>query len=79
MFFSTKHEERYFSLLDRKHIKEKAFNLHPDQHHDIYDVLKHHKLIYLNCQIQPVAKELVLEFYANAYRPPSEDIVWSVK
>lgn len=37
-------------------------------------MLKHHKLTYLNSQIQLVAKDLVLEFYANAYRPPSEDV-----
>lgn len=70
-FTSTKHEERYFSLLDRKIIKERAFNLHPD----IHVILKKHKLTYLNSQIQPVAKELMLEFYANFYRPLTEDTV----
>ncbi|KAI5428235.1 hypothetical protein KIW84_033293 [Lathyrus oleraceus] len=56
-----------------KIIKERAFNLHPDQHHDIHAVLKHHKLTYLNSQIQPAIKDLVLEFYANSYRPSFED------
>lgn len=54
------------SLLDMKFIKERAFNIHPDQHHDIHVVLKNYKRTYLNSQIQPVAKEMVLELYANA-------------
>ncbi|KAI5419549.1 hypothetical protein KIW84_043638 [Lathyrus oleraceus] len=36
-------------------------------------MLKKHKLTYLNTLIHPVAKNLVLEFYTNAYKPPSED------
>lgn len=56
-----------------KIIKEITFNLHPEQHSNNHDVLKCHKLTYLNNQIQPMAKEMVLEFYLNAYRPPSKD------
>lgn len=73
-FISVEHEERYFSLLDRKIIDERPFNLHPDQQLNIYVVLKKHKLTYLNSQIHHVDKELVLEFYANAYIPSTEDI-----
>ena len=67
MLFSAEHEGRYMSLLDKKIVEERDVNLHSDQHHEIHVVLKQHKLTYLNSQIQPVAKELVLEFYANAY------------
>lgn len=75
MFISTEHKERYFSLLDRKIIEERAFNLHPDQYHDIHVILKQNKLTYLNSQIQSVAKEMVLEFYASAYTSPYKDTV----
>ncbi|KAI5396082.1 hypothetical protein KIW84_062324 [Lathyrus oleraceus] len=63
--FSAEHAERIMSFLYRKIIEERAFNLHLDQHHDIHDILKKHKLTYLNNHIQPLAKELVLEFYAS--------------
>lgn len=35
--------------------------------------MKKHNLNYLNSQIQLVSKELVLEFYANAYRLHTKD------
>lgn len=35
-------------------------------------MLRKHKLTYLNQKIQPVVQELVLEFYANAYRAPGD-------
>lgn len=61
--------------MERKIIEDKAFNMHPDEHPNIHNILKKHKLTYLNSQIHPVAKELVLEFYVNAYRPFSGDTV----
>lgn len=54
-FISVEHQERYFSLLDKKIIEDKAFNQHPGEHSDIYRTLKKHKLTYLSSQIQPVA------------------------
>ncbi|KAI5443179.1 hypothetical protein KIW84_012009 [Lathyrus oleraceus] len=47
--------------------------MHPDENPNIHDILKKHKINYLNSQIQPVAMELVLELYANTYRPLTED------
>lgn len=70
-FTSAEQQERYFPLLDRNIIEQRAFNLHPDQHPEIHVIMTKHKLTYLNSHIQPVAKELVLEFYVNAYRPPT--------
>ena len=61
-------------MLDRKIIEKRAFELHLYEHPDIHVVIKKHKLIYLNSQIQQVAKELVLECYANSYRPPPKDV-----
>lgn len=72
-FTSTEHEERYYSLMNRKIIEERAFDMHPDKHHEIHSILKKHKLTYLNRKIQLMAKELVLDLYGNAYRPLSED------
>ncbi|KAI5415126.1 hypothetical protein KIW84_040545 [Lathyrus oleraceus] len=72
-FTSAKHQERYFSLLDKNIIKERILKLHPYEHPYIHDVLKKNKLTYLSSQIKLVAKELVLEFYVNAYRPPTKD------
>lgn len=70
---SAEHQERFYSLNDRKVIEGRAFNLYLDEHHEIHSMLKKHKLTYSNSQVQPVAKDLVLEFYANAYRPPFKD------
>lgn len=63
---SAEHEERYYSLMDRKIIEERAFDMHPDEHHEINSILKIHKLPYLNRHIQSMAKELVLDLYGNA-------------
>lgn len=47
----------------------------PEEHSEIHNMLKKHKLTYLNNQIHLVAKDLILEFYINAYIPLSKDVV----
>lgn len=60
------HAERFRILSERKIIEERVWNLQPDQLHKVNEVLIKHKLTYLNQQIQPVARNLVLEFYDSA-------------
>lgn len=72
-FTSAESQDMHFSLLVRKIIEERAFNLRPNKHPDIYVVMKKNKFTYRNSQIQPVAKGMVLKFYVNAYKPPTKD------
>lgn len=61
-FLSVEHQERHYSLVDKKIIEDMAFNQHPYEHPKIHNTLKKHKLRYPNRQIQLVAKDLVMEF-----------------
>lgn len=65
-FLYDVHHERFKIILDQDIMEERSFNLSPNEYLEIHQVLKKHKLSKL------VALDLVLEFYANAYRPSFE-------
>lgn len=74
-FISDWHQERFKILVDRNIIEERAFHLSPDEYHEIHSMLKKHRHNYMNSQIHHVAKNLVLKFYSNAYKPPYENTI----
>ncbi|KAI5431987.1 hypothetical protein KIW84_035937 [Lathyrus oleraceus] len=72
-FTSETHAQRYRNIFARNFIEEKAWVLKHGELPEVTIMLKKHKLTHLNAQIQPVARDLVLEFYANAYRAPDDE------
>lgn len=67
-FLLIVYQERFHVLPDCLFTEERSFNSGNNDYPKITRVLKKHKLTFQNCQIQHVAKGLVLEFYANVYR-----------
>ncbi|CAI8598014.1 unnamed protein product [Vicia faba] len=78
-FRSVFHQERFKSLKSRYINNERGWKLEPDQLLEVHEVLAKHKLNFLNDQLWPVAQDLVLEFYANAFRTLEEIAATSVE
>ncbi|KAI5414803.1 hypothetical protein KIW84_040316 [Lathyrus oleraceus] len=72
-FTSETHAQRYRDIYTCNIIEEKAWVLKHGELPEVNDVLKKQKLTHLNAQIQPVARDLVLELYANTYRAPDDE------
>ncbi|CAI8606892.1 unnamed protein product [Vicia faba] len=72
-FRSEVHAEQFRELMTQNVIEEKSWVLNQDELLEVTVILKKQKLTYLNKNIQLVAKELVMEFYANAYCDPSDE------
>ncbi|KAI5383726.1 hypothetical protein KIW84_070909 [Lathyrus oleraceus] len=69
-FTSERHAQRYRDIYACNIIEEKAWVLKHGELLELIVVLKKQKPIHLNAHIQSVARDLVLEFFANAYRAP---------
>lgn len=72
-FTSETHDQRYRDISACNVIEEKAWVLKHGGLLEVIIVLKKQKLIHLNAHIQSVARDLVLEFFANAYRAPYDE------
>ena len=67
-FTSETQAQCYRDIYAHNVVEEKAWVLKHDELPEVTIMLKKQKLTHLNTQIQPVARDLVFEFYANTYR-----------
>lgn len=72
-FTSETYSQLYRDISARNVIEEKAWVLKHGELPKVIVMLKKQKRTHLNIQIQSVARDLVLEFYANAFRAPDDE------
>ncbi|KAI5444568.1 hypothetical protein KIW84_012999 [Lathyrus oleraceus] len=78
-FTSEGHAQCYRAIFAHNIIEEKAWVLKHGELPEVTTVLKKHKLTHLNAQIQQVERDLMLEFYTNAYKAPDDEATGSTQ
>lgn len=70
---SETHAQCYRDISAHDVVEEKAWVLKHGELPEVTIMLKKQKLTHLNTQIQPIARDLMFEFYANTYRAMDDE------